>query len=113
MESTRMESTRWTLYSFANYGGSTEDGLAQYTLISNLNGKDVIAGIVIQVTSERIFFLGDPKIVEEDKFLEAFKDSDLRIDDSLYRQQATEEVEDVVYTDEEDIENEEESDGEE
>lgn len=102
MESTRMESTRWTLYSFANYGGSTEDGLSQYTLISNLNGKDVIAGVVIQVTPERIFFLGDPLIVEEDKFLEAFRDSDLRIEDSLYRQQATE-VENAVYIDEENI----------
>lgn len=112
MKSAKLESTRWTLYSFANYGGSTEDGLAQYTLISNLNGKDVIAGIVIQVTPERIFFLGDPQIVEEDKFLGAFKDSDLRIDDSLYRQKV-EETEEAVYTDEEDIENEEESDSEE
>lgn len=100
-----MESKRWTLYSFKNLAGSDEVGLTQYTLVSNINGKDVLVGVIIQVTTDRIYFLGDQEIVNSDTFLNTMKDWDLRVDDSLRT--------DGSYTDEEDIENEEESDAEE
>lgn len=102
-----MESTRWTLYSFKNLSGSDGEGLTQYTLISNLNGKDVIAGVIIQVTTDRIYFLGDPEIVSTNTFLTAMKDWDLRVDDTLRTMDKR-----LDYV-EEDIENEEESDAEE
>ncbi len=100
-----MESKRWTLYSFKNVSGSDEVGLTQYTLVSNFKGKDVLVGVIIQVTTDRIYFLGDPEIVNTEIFLNAMKDWDLRVDDSLRT--------DNNYVDEEDIENEEESDAEE
>lgn len=103
-----MESTRWTLYSFKNLSGSDGEGLTQYTLISNLNGKDVIAGVIIQVTTDRIYFLGDPEIVSTNTFLTAMKDWDLRVDDTLRTMDKR-----LDYVEEEDIENEEESDAEE
>lgn len=103
-----MESTRWTLYSFKNLSGSDGEGLTQYTLISNLNGKDVIAGVIIQVTTDRIYFLGDPEIVSTNTFLTAMKDWDLRVDDTLRTMDKRSD-----YVEEEDIENEEESDAEE
>lgn len=103
-----MESTRWTLYSFKNLSGSDGEGLTQYTLISNLNGKDVIAGVIIQVTTDRIYFLGDPEIVSTNTFLTAMKDWDLRVDDTLRTMDKR-----LDYIEEEDIENEEESDAEE
>lgn len=103
-----MESTRWTLYSFKNLSGSDGEGLTQYTLISNFNGKDVIVGVIIQVTTDRIYFLGDPEIVNTDTFLTAMKDWDLRVDDTLRTMEKHPE-----YVEEEDIENEEESDAEE
>lgn len=99
-----MESKRWTLYSFKNLSGSDGIGLTQYTLISDIDGKDVLVGVIIQVTTDRIYFLGDPEIVNTDTFLSAMKDWDLRVDDFLCSNN---------YTDEEDIENEEESDAEE
>lgn len=102
-----MESTRWTLYSFKNLSGSGGEGLTQYTLISNLNGKDVVAGVIIQVTTDRIYFLGDPEIVNTNIFLTAMKDWDLRVDDTLRTMDKH-----LDYV-EEDIENEEESDAEE
>lgn len=102
-----MESTRWTLYSFKNLSGSDGEGLTQYTLISNLNGKDVVAGVIIQVTTDRIYFLGDPEIVNTNIFLTAMKDWDLRVDDTLRTMDKH-----LDYV-EEDIENEEESDAEE
>lgn len=100
-----MESKRWTLYSFKNLSGSDGEGLNQYTLVSNLNGKDILVGVIIQVTIDRIYFLGDPELVNTSNFLDAMKDWDLRVDDILRS--------DDKYTDEEDIENEEESDAEE
>ena len=103
-----MESKRWTLYSFKNLSGSDGEGLTQYTLISNLNGKDVVVGVIIQVTTDRIYFLGDPEIVNTDTFLTAMKDWDLRVDDTLRTMKKHPE-----YVEEEDIENEEESDAEE
>ena len=103
-----MESTRWTLYSFKNLSGSDGEGLTQYTLISNLNGKDIIAGVIIQVTTDRIYFLGDPEIVSTNTFLTAMKDWDLRVDDTLRTMDKR-----LDYVEEEDIENEEESDAEE
>lgn len=103
-----MESKRWTLYSFKNLSGSDREGLTQYTLISNLNGKDVVAGVIIQVTTDRIYFLGDPEIVNTDTFLKAMKDWDLRVDDTLRTMDKHPD-----YVEEEDIENEEESDAEE
>lgn len=103
-----MESTRWTLYSFKNLSDSDGEGLTQYTLISNLNGKDVIAGVIIQVTTDRIYFLGDPEIVSTNTFLTAMKDWDLRVDDTLRTMDKRPD-----YVEEEDIENEEESDAEE
>ena len=103
-----MESTRWTLYSFKNLSGSVGEGLTQYTLISNLNGKDVIAGVIIQVTTDRIYFLGNPEIVSTNTFLTAMKDWDLRVDDTLRTMDKRPD-----YVEEEDIENEEESDAEE
>lgn len=103
-----MESTRWTLYSFKNLSGSDGEGLTQYTLISNLNGKDVVAGVIIQVTTDRIYFLGDPEIVNTNTFLTAMKDWDLRVDDTLRTMDKHPD-----YVEEEDIENEEESDAEE
>lgn len=103
-----MESKRWTLYSFKNLSGSDGEGLTQYTLISNFNGKDVIVGVIIQVTTDRIYFLGDPEIVNTDTFLTAMKDWDLRVDDTLRTMEKYPE-----YVEEEDIENEEESDAEE
>jgi hypothetical protein len=103
-----MESTRWTLYSFKNLSGSDGEGLTQYTLISNLNGKYVIAGVIIQVTTDRIYFLGDPEIVSTNTFLTAMKDWDLRVDDTLRTMDKRPD-----YVEEEDIENEEESDAEE
>ena len=102
-----MESKRWTLYSFKNLSGSDGEGLTQYTLISNFNGKDVVVGVIIQVTTDRIYFLGDPEIVNTDTFLTAMKDWDLRVDDTLRIMEKHPE-----YV-EEDIENEEESDAEE
>ena len=102
-----MESTRWTLYSFKNLSGSDGEGLTQYTLISNLNDKDVVAGVIIQVTTDRIYFLGDPEIVNTNIFLTAMKDWDLRVDDTLRTMDKH-----LDYV-EEDIENEEESDAEE
>ena len=78
-----MESKRWTLYSFKNLSGSDGEGLTQYTLISSFNGKDVIAGVIIQVTTDRIYFLGDPEIVNTDSFLNPMKNWDLRVDDTL------------------------------
>lgn len=102
-----MESNRWTLYSFKNFSGSDGEGLTQYTLVSNLNGKDVVAGVIIQVTTDRIYFLGDPEIVNTNAFLNAMKDWDLRVDDTL---RTMDKRPDYV---EEDIENEEESDAEE
>ena len=103
-----MESNRWTLYSFKNLSGSDGEGLTQYTLISNLNGKDVVVGVIIQVTTDRIYFLWDPEIVNTDTFLNAMKDWDLRVDDTLRTMEKHPE-----YVEEEDIENEEESDAEE
>lgn len=103
-----MESKRWTLYSFKNLSGSDGEGLTQYTLISNFNGKYVIVGVIIQVTTDRIYFLGDPEIVNTDTFLTAMKDWDLRVDDTLRTMEKHPE-----YVEEEDIENEEESDAEE
>ena len=103
-----MESTRWTLYSFKNLSGSDGEGLTQYTLISNLNGKDVVVGVIIQVTTDRIYFLGDPEIVNTNAFLNAMKDWDLRVDDTLRTMDKRPD-----YVEEEDIENEEESDAEE
>ena len=103
-----MESNRWTLYSFKNLSGSDGEGLAQYTLVSNLNGKDVVAGVIIQVTTDRIYFLGDPEIVNTNAFLNAMKDWDLRVDDTLRTMDKRPD-----YVEEEDIENEEESDAEE
>ena len=100
-----MESKRWTLYSFKNLSGSDGEGLNQYTLVSNLNGKDILVGVIIQVTTDRIYFLGDPELVNTSNFLNTMKDWDLRVDDTLRS--------DDKYTDEEDIENEEESDAEE
>lgn len=102
-----MESKRWTLYSFKNLSGSDGEGLTQYTLISNFNGKDVVVGVIIQVTTDRIYFLGDPEIVNTDTFLTAMKDWDLGVDDTLRTMEKHPE-----YV-EEDIENEEESDAEE
>lgn len=102
-----MESNRWTLYSFKNLSGSDGEGLTQYTLVSNLNGKDVVVGVIIQVTTDRIYFLGDPEIVNTNAFLNAMKDWDLRVDDTL---RTMDKRPDYV---EEDIENEEESDAEE
>lgn len=103
-----MESNRWTLYSFKNLSGSDGEGLTQYTLVSNLNGKDVVAGVIIQVTTDRIYFLGDPEIVNTNVFLNAMKDWDLRVDDTLRTMDKHPD-----YVEEEDIENEEESDAEE
>ena len=103
-----MESTRWTLYSFKNLSGSDGEGLTQYTLISNLNDKDVVAGVIIQVTTDRIYFLGDPEIVNTNTFLTVMKDWDLRVDDTLRTMNKH-----TDYVEEEDIENEEESDAEE
>ena len=103
-----MESKRWTLDSFKNLSGSDGEGLTQYTLISNLNGKDVVVGVIIQVTTDRIYFLWDPEIVNTDTFLNAMKDWDLRVDDTLRTMEKHPE-----YVEEEDIENEEESDAEE
>ena len=103
-----MESTRWTLYSFKNLSGSDGEGLTQYTLISNLNGKDVVTGVIIQVTTDRIYFLGNPEIVSTNTFLTAMKDWDLRVDDTLRTMDKRPD-----YVEEEDIENEEESDAEE
>ena len=103
-----MESKRWTLYSFKNLSGSDGEGLTQYTLISNLNGKDVVVGVIIQVTTDRIYFLGDPEIVNTDTFLTAMRDWGLRVDDTLRTMEKHPE-----YVEEEDIENEEESDVEE
>lgn len=103
-----MESNRWTLYSFKNLSGSDGEGLTQYTLVSNLNGKDVVVGVIIQVTTDRIYFLGDPEIVNTNAFLNAMKDWDLRVDDTLRTMDKRPD-----YIEEEDIENEEESDAEE
>lgn len=103
-----MESNRWTLYSFKNLSGSNGEGLTQYTLVSNLNDKDVVAGVIIQVTTDRIYFLGDPEIVNTNAFLNAMKDWDLRVDDTLRTMDKHPD-----YVEEEDIENEEESDAEE
>lgn len=103
-----MESNRWTLYSFKNISGSDGEGLTQYTLVSNLNGKDVVVGVIIQVTTDRIYFLGDPEIVNTNAFLNAMKDWDLRVDDTLRTMDKRPD-----YVEEEDIENEEESDAEE
>jgi len=103
-----MESNRWTLYSFKNLSGSDGEGLTQYTLVSNLNDKDVVAGVIIQVTTDRIYFLGDPEIVNTNAFLNAMKDWDLRVDDTLRTMDKHSD-----YVEEEDIENEEESDAEE
>lgn len=103
-----MESNRWTLYSFKNLSGSDGEGLTQYTLVSNLNGKDVVVGVIIQVTTDRIYFLGDPEIVNTNAFLNAMKDWDLRVDDTLRTMDKRPD-----YVEEEDIENEEESDAEE
>lgn len=103
-----MESNRWTLYSFKNLSGSDGEGLTQYTLVSNLNGKDVVVGVIIQVTTDRIYFLGDPEIVNTNAFLNAMKDWDLRVDDTLRTMNKRPD-----YVEEEDIENEEESDAEE
>lgn len=103
-----MESNRWTLYSFKNLSGSDGEGLTQYTLVSNLNGKDVVVGVIIQVTTDRIYFLGDPEIVNTNAFLNAMKDWDLRVDDTLRTMNKRPD-----YVEEEDIENKEESDAEE
>ena len=103
-----MESNRWTLYSFKNLSGSDGEGLTQYTLVSNLNGKDVVVGVIIQVTTDLIYFLGDPEIVNTNAFLNAMKDWDLRVDDTLRTMDKRPD-----YVEEEDIENEEESDAEE
>lgn len=103
-----MESNRWTLYSFKNLSGSDGEGLTQYTLVSNLNDKDVVVGVIIQVTTDRIYFLGDPEIVNTNAFLNAMKDWDLRVDDTLRTMDKHSD-----YVEEEDIENEEESDAEE
>mgnify|MGYP007000689714 CR=1 FL=1 len=101
-----MESKRWTLYSFKNLSGSDGVGLTQYTLLSNIKGKDVLVGVIIQVTTDRIYFLGDPEIVNTSTFLNAMRDWNLRVDDSLR------DMGKYIDTDEEDIENEEESDAE-
>lgn len=99
-----MESKRWTLYSFKNLSGSDDVGLAQYTLISNVNNEDVLVGVIIQVTTDRIYFLGDPAIVNSETFLTAMENWDLKVEDSLRNSD---------WVEDEDIENEEESDAEE
>ena len=64
--------------------------------------------MIIQVTTDRIYFLGDPEIVNTNTFLTAMKDWDLRVDDTLRTMDKHPD-----YVEEEDIENEEESDAEE
>ena len=64
--------------------------------------------MIIQVTTDRIYFLGDPEIVNTNTFLTVMKDWDLRVDDTLRTMDKH-----TDYVEEEDIENEEESDAEE